>query len=538
MQDLKSLLKFENSLPYLFIGSGFSRRYLGTPNWTGLLNHFSDMLHPENSQAAFKELQQRASLKLKSSGKSTASTNAFNCYIADILENDFNIAWYKSPLFAQSREKYMDSVSIDNTPFKIELANYFNNALNQPRLLEEELKKLELLSNNSIAGIITTNYDQLIEEYFPFKKYTGQEELLFSTTQELCEIYKIHGCASNPKTIIIDTDDYSYVATKRKYLAAKLLTIFVEHPIIFIGYSITDEDITAILEDIVDCLNPAQLELLKSRLIFVDMYDATQPDEYKIEEMSIYINSKSVPMKKVLLKDYGILYELLSQNKSKYPVRILRELKENIYDLVATNDPHEKLKIMLPLDDLDSYDNIEYVIGVGISKLAEAAYSSFSAEDIYNDIVFDDKKYDPDLLLEKTMYNHLSRTSGSMPLFKYIAGSKKEIPEQIKKYIKTNYEEFYNTSIRKFRSTAYGSSITEICAIYPYPQDLYYIVRLPFECLNKDELGNYLKKILTEHPLDICSGTDHPHSSDLRRLIKLYDWICYSEIYHKKEASV
>lgn len=538
MKDLQKILKFEDSLPYLFIGSGFSRRYLGTPDWLGLLKHFSDMLHPDNSEAYFKQIQLIAHQKLKKNDHNTDSVNDLNCNIADIIEEEFNLAWYNLPQFEESRKQYMDLVSHENTPFKIELSKYFNNALNQPRLLQSELEKLKLISSNSIAGIITTNYDGLIEEFFHFKKYTNQEELLFSTTQELCEIYKIHGCASDPKTIIINSDDYSHIATKRKYLAAKLLTIFVEHPIIFIGYSIADEDISTILEDIVDCLNPTQLEMLKSRLIFVDRYPDTEPDNYKIEEMSIIINSKAISMKKVLLKNYGLLYELLSQNKSKYPVRILRELKENIYELVTANDPCDKLKIMLPIDQLDNYDNVEFVIGVGISKLAEAAYSSFSAEDIYKDIVFDDKKFDPDLLLEKTMYDHLSRTSGSMPLFKYIAGAKNEIPTRIKKYIKNDYEDFYNGYIKKYRSTAYGNSINEICQKFSYPQNLYYIIRLPYENLDKETLSNYLKTVLADHPEDICSGTAHPYSSDLRRLIKLYDWMCYNEQYRNKTASL
>ncbi len=538
MNDLQNLLKFKDSLPYLFIGSGFSRRYLGTPDWLGLLKHFSDILHPDDAQSYFKRIQLIAHQNLKKNGHNIDSVNALNCNIADIIEDEFNLAWYSLPQFEESRYQYMDLVSRENTPFKIELSNYFNNMLKQPRLLQNELEKLKLISSNSIAGIITTNYDGLIEEYFNFKKYTNQEELLFSATQELCEIYKIHGCASDPKTIIINSDDYSHIATKRKYLAAKLLTIFVEHPIIFIGYSIADEDVTTILEDIVDCLNTTQLELLKSRLIFVDRCPDTASVDYQIEEMNIVINSKAIPMKKVLLKDYGLLYELLSQNKSKYPIRILRELKENIYDLVATNDPCDKLKIMLPLDQLDNYNDVEFVIGVGISKLAEAAYSSFSAEDIYKDIIFDDKKFDPDLLLEKTMYDHLSRTSGSMPLFKYIASAKNKIPERIKRYIKNDYEDFYNGNIRKYRSTTYGNSINEIREKFTYPQNLYYIIRLPYKNLEKESLSEYLKSVLTDHPEDICSGTDHPHSSDLRRLIKIYDWICYSEQYQNKIASL
>ena len=148
--------------------------------------------------------------------------------------------------------------------------------------------------------------------------------------------------------------------------------------------------------------------------------------------------------------------------------------------------------------------------------------------------ISDNQKFDPDLLLSKTMYDHLSRTCGSMPLFKYLANAQNEIPEYIKRYIKNNYEAFYNGSIRKYRSTSYGASIKDICEKYKYPQNLYYVVRLPYANLNKEEVREYLSEILTEHPNDIDAGINHPYSSDLRRLIKIYDWMCYSEQYTKK----
>ena len=320
-----------------------------------------------------------------------------------------------------------------------------------------------------------------------------------------------------------------------------MLTIFVEHPIIFIGYSITDEDIQTILSDIVDCLNAKQLDLLKSRLIFIDRLGDDDSADYIINEANMIIGSKSLSMKQVKLKNYGILYELLSQNKSKYPVKILRELKENIYDLVTTNDPTNKLKIMLPLDQLDNYDNVEFVIGVGIAHAAELAYSTFSAEEIYQDIVFDDKQFNYDLLVEKTLPPHLSRTGGSMPLFKYLSRySKNSFPSTYNHYLKklTSVEYFLNSVIKNSQTTQYGKTIEEICARYNYPKSLYYIIRLPLKYYNIGSLGKYLSDILTENEECICSGSSHPHSSDIRRLIKIYDWLCYHEDFEKKQASM
>lgn len=538
-KSLVDYLKFDEALPFLFIGSGFSRRYLDTPDWMGLLSYFCSEIDP-NNPLLLSQYISMAKTKIYNENLDANSTNVLNSIIADYLEQDYNKIWYTDIRFEQSRTKYQDEVLKGCSPFRLALSNFFMSAMNDhPHLLPKELEKFSALSHNSIAGIITTNYDTLLESLFDFTPYVGQEKLLFSSVQGISEIYKIHGCATEPNSIIINSADYNRLSEKSKYLAAKLLTIFVEHPIVFIGYSLSDEDIKEILDNIALCLNTEQLELLKTRFIFVDMLSEQAADEYSISAVSYHTTSgKDFPMTKIQIKDYGKIYEALALNHAKYPVKWLRMLKENVYELVETTTPADKIKIMLPFDDMDNFEDVEFVIGVGISKLAEAAYSSFSAEDIYRDIILDDKKFDPDLLLEKTMYDHLSRTSGSMPLFKYIANAQREIPERIKRYIKPNYEDFYNGQIRKYRSITSGDSIEKICEKFSYPQNLYYVVRLPYQNLDQHTLRDYLKRILEEYPNDIRTGTDHPHSSDLRRLIKIYDWMCYSEQYRNKTASL
>lgn len=104
--------------------------------------------------------------------------------------------------------------------------------------------EIALLSQLSVDGIITTNWDLLLETLFPdYKVFVGQGEMLFSNPQSIAEIYKIHGSASRPASLVLTKEDYTDLENKNPYLAAKLITLFVEHPIVFIGYSLTDRNV-------------------------------------------------------------------------------------------------------------------------------------------------------------------------------------------------------------------------------------------------------------------------------------------------------
>lgn len=89
--------------------------------------------------------------------------------------------------------------------------------------------------------------------------------------QGIAEIYKIHGSVQNPESIVINKADYQKFYDKGKYLAAKLMTIFMEYPIIFIGYSISDSDIQAILSDVVECLPLDKIETLQKDLFLLNI---------------------------------------------------------------------------------------------------------------------------------------------------------------------------------------------------------------------------------------------------------------------------
>lgn len=76
----------------------------------------------------------------------------------------------------------------------------------------------------------------LLENHFHGTQNTvGQKELFFND-QGIAEIYKIHGSLEVPDSIVINEQDYLQFQENSSYLAAKAETIFMEYPIIFLGY--------------------------------------------------------------------------------------------------------------------------------------------------------------------------------------------------------------------------------------------------------------------------------------------------------------
>jgi hypothetical protein len=149
---------------------------------------------------------------------------------------------------------------------------------------------------------------------------------------------------SRPESIIINEEDYTAFEQRNAYLAAKIMTIFLEHPIIFLGYSINDINIQNILKEIVKCLSPKNLLMLKERLIFVEWVE-NDKDQDVSTMIKSFDDGKFVNMTSIKLKDYSFLYEALLETKAKINVGVLRRFKEELYDYVITNNPTKHMRV-------------------------------------------------------------------------------------------------------------------------------------------------------------------------------------------------
>ena len=136
---------------------------------------------------------------------------------------------------------------------------------------ERELEKFKMLKNK-ISAVMTTNYDTFLEDKVFSSDYTvfiHQNDLFSSDSYNIAEIYKIHGCATDANSIVITERDYQNFTNSRKLIIAKMLTLFTESPIIFMGYSFTDENIQNIIADFIECLTKEQLENIEDYFIFI-----------------------------------------------------------------------------------------------------------------------------------------------------------------------------------------------------------------------------------------------------------------------------
>lgn len=522
--ELTAILKEAHSLPFLFIGAGFSRRYLNLPDWQGLLKIFAKKA--KNIEFAYEAYQDE--MRLSSGIENNLPL------IAEAIEKDFNKVWFSNSEYKVSREKYSDYIKAGVSPFKIEISAFFINWKEKVKnkLALDELNCLKSAGKRSIAGIITTNYDTLIEESFKYQKFIGQEDLLFSPIYGIAEIYKIHGCCEQPSSLILTANDYAEFNKKNAYLAAKLMTVFLEHPIVFMGYSINDPNVEEILKAISNCLSQEKLDLLKQKLIFIDWNE-------DIARMDISGYSKSfesgkiIEMTKITISSFLPVYRSLLQNKSQYNPKLLRQIKQDLYKIVAENIAVDSVKIV-DIENDTEIEKAETVIGIGVAEqLKQKGYTMPSAEDIYLDIVLDNGHFDNEHIVEKTLPVLLRQQSGSMPLYKYLSNYKKEIPIDIAKLKKEDFDSFVSQSLKKQRGNMSYNSIEEVLQNNEANKSLFLIALLTENQIKCSKLDKFLKEYLNTNP-DIFKTARSADKTNFRRLIKIYDWLKY---YKEKKPS-
>ncbi|MFE5769813.1 SIR2 family protein [Streptomyces sp. NPDC056485] len=498
--------------PFLFVGSGISRRYIGAEDWEGLLRRFAGL-----TPRPYEYYRTSASGDLPA--------------VASKIAEAFHSIWWDGESYAESRHAWAGRIEGTESALKVEIAKHLSTLPNLSDLDPPMSEEISLLKDAVVDGIITTNYDPLLEEIFPdFRPFVGQDELLFANPQGVGEIYKIHGSHSSPDSLVLTARDYESFERRNAYLAAKLMTIFVEHPVIFLGYSLGDRNVMSILRSIAGCLKQENIENLRDRLIFVQWQPGCDPS---VEPHTLVMDGFHLTVSRVTVPDFVDVFSVLSELKRSFPAKMLRRLKEQVYELVLGDDPHNRLYVANLEDDARS-DEIDVVFGVGVgAKIGQQGYVGLTRWDLIEDVVCDGHTLDAAVIVRDVLPRLLH--GANIPVFKYLreAGMLDahgkiapgvDIDQRVHQMAAKSEGGIstggtYEKAAPRYLSGVEG--IADLCSKQGVDAVLNYGVYLPLHLVAPDELRNFLRIRKGEIQGDW-------NSTQYAKLTCFLDWISYA----------
>lgn len=422
--EIENLISKFQQLPFLFVGTGLSMRYAHAPSWNELLYDIWKIINPSKRERDYEKLRQGIEMDIDSKlmGLTPEEKKYYvNPILASYIEKYFRSLYYSTDGFdaAIFTESQNDEIILNRyNPFKYYIAKQLEKVSLDTTLPDYKELQYLIQNQNKFAGIITTNYDFVLENIFrDFSVLVGQDSLLVANTLNVFEIFKIHGCSSNPNSIVLTESDYENFDRKLKYLSAKLLTIFVEHPIIFVGYGLGDVNIRKLFHEIAECLTPGQLDKIKDNFIFISPAFGGKESFQKKE---IIFGKHSIIISEFILNDYGAVYQSLSKIQSSIPIKLARKLQNMVCNFVYSAETQNNVLF----GDINSPEIDDGKVAIYFGRadtVTQIGFSYFSIDEILEDILFDNKPYLVNQQLIDKTFKNIRSSAGStlLPVYKY-----------------------------------------------------------------------------------------------------------------------
>lgn len=113
------------------------------------------------------------------------------------------------------------------------------------------------------AAVVTTNYDDLLERAFEtsrrVRKVVVDEDLTQPRSLEDLLVIKMHGDLAVRDSIVLTEEDYRQYVSRRPGISIKVRQLLTEHPLLFIGFSLSDPHFVTIDGWIRDTLRRVRL---------------------------------------------------------------------------------------------------------------------------------------------------------------------------------------------------------------------------------------------------------------------------------------
>ena len=479
--------------PVLFIGTGVSLRYLkNSYTWDALLNKIATELtgNPEYY------------LDLKSSHQEDGVFNFEK--IASELEEKFNntLKADRNGKFEHINNVFYENMkkNVNLSRFKIYISHLFSE-LQYKEEMSDELSDFKKTRKN-IGSIITTNYDSLIEKIFDFESLIGNNILL---SNPYGSIYKIHGCHSDPNKIIIGEKDYSDFDEKYELIRAQLLSLFIHHPIIFLGYGVGDNNIKKLLKTIFTYVEPNSELAIKIRNNFLLVeYEEGSDNELTTEHDIDMAGFSTIRINRIKTDNFQAIYKALAKIHLPITAMDVRKVQSVVSEIYSGG----KIEVNIT-EDLDSLKNGDKILAIGSSKTISYQFQTASEmmanyfkimEESNNQILVLIDKYQ----IQSTQY---------FPIFGFSSiNSAIKSTDRLKEQQRTNLTKALDGIKERFR-IAHNTipDIMDDSSITVSTKNSNIFYNVMNGNLSQDEVEEYLKNM------------EKKHETDYRRILCAYD---------------
>lgn len=348
--NINSFIERFANHPVLFIGAGFSLRYLENSfTWEGLLRHIAFEL--TSTHETF--------LDLKANSQNSDGTFSYEKIASDIeaLFND-TLSKDRNGKFKEINDIFYSNMEkgINLSRFKIYIAK-LQGDLTTKQSKDDEIIALKKVRKN-IGSIITTNYDKLIEHLFEFSPLVGNDILL---SNPYGSVYKIHGCVTEPDKIIISSEDYSMFDKKYELIRAQLLSLFIHNPIIFVGYNIGDDNIRKLLKTVFTYVPPNSevANKIKSNFLVIE-YDEGSTNLEVHDHDIVLEDMVTIRVNKIKTDNFLAIYSALASIQLPVSAMDIRKVQTVVKEIYEGGNIQVSI-----VDDINNLKNDEKVLAIG-----------------------------------------------------------------------------------------------------------------------------------------------------------------------------
>lgn len=348
--NIKEFVNGYKNHPILFVGAGLSLRYLtNSYTWEDLLKRV--MVDLTGNDEKFYTLKSQCLI----SGEYRYDS------LASLIEKEFNevLTTERYGRFKHINDTFFENMrdGIQLSRFKIYVTELIKNSIYQEDY-EDEINQL-LKASKNIGSIITTNYDNFIEETTGFVPLIGNEILL---SNPYGAVYKIHGCISKVNDIVITKEDYNKFDEEYELIRAQLLSLFIHNPIIFIGYGIGDENIRKILQTIFKYIKPNSnlANNIKQNFLLVEFEKKSNNQD--VVEHDILLNSQNmVRINKIKTDDFTSIYKAISNISLPISAMDIKRVESIVRNIKIADESAIKVQIQQGIEALTNSDKILFI---------------------------------------------------------------------------------------------------------------------------------------------------------------------------------